>query len=157
MDLSKYRLTVSVAVDASPEAVYDIISDVPRMGEFSPATTSAEWLDDDRSRFAGTNEMGGNVWTTQCRVDTAERGKEFTFVNLGQKGDAELVRWSYTFAPAGDGAEVSEHWQVLPAYLELFAGKMSEEETAAHLDGTVERTRASMEATLAALKAAAES
>jgi hypothetical protein len=34
---------------------------------------------------------------------------------------------------------------------------MSEEETVAHLDGSIARTRESMEATLAALKAAAES
>jgi hypothetical protein len=157
MDLSKYNLNVSVTVAAPPEAVYDIVSDVTRIGELSPVTKSAEWTAADRSSFAGTNAMGDHEWTTQCRVDVAERGREFTFVNQGQDGASDLVRWSYTFASAGDGAEVSEHWQILPAYLGLFEGRMSEEETAAHLDGSVDRTRESMEATLAALKAAAES
>jgi hypothetical protein len=157
MDLSKYTLTVSETVAASPEAVYDIISDVTRIGEFSPVTKSAEWLGDDRRAFAGTNQAGDHEWTTQCRVEVDERGREFGFVNQGQDGARDLVRWSYTFAPAGDGTEVAEHWQLLPAYLELFAGRMSEEETVTHLDGSIVRTRESMEATLAALKAAAES
>jgi ribosome-associated toxin RatA of RatAB toxin-antitoxin module len=157
MDLSKYHLTVSVTVAASPEAVYDIISDVTRVGEFSPVCKSAEWTADDHRAFAGTNEMGDRQWTTHCRVDVAERGKEFTFVNQGQDGANDLVRWSYTFAPSGDGAEVSEHWQLLPAYPELFAGRMSDEDTLAQLDASIDRTRGSIEATLAALKAAAES
>ncbi len=157
MDLSKYHLTVSVTVAASPEAVYDIISDVTRVGEFSPVCKSAEWTADDHSAFAGTNEMGDRQWTTHCRVDVAERGKEFTFVNQGQDGANDLVRWSYTFAPSGDGTEVSEHWQLLPAYPELFAGRMSDEDTVAQLDASIDRTRGSIEATLAALKAAAES
>jgi ribosome-associated toxin RatA of RatAB toxin-antitoxin module len=157
MDLSKYHHTDSVIVTAAPAAVYELVADVTRIGEFSPTCKSAEWTADDRSAFTGTNAAGEHEWTTHCRVDAAERGKEFTFVNQGQDGAKDLVRWSYTFAPSGDGSEVSEHWQILPAYLELFAGKMSEDETAVHLDGAVDRTRGSIEATLAALKAAAES
>ncbi|MDX6233621.1 MAG: hypothetical protein QOH68_2658, partial [Nocardioidaceae bacterium] len=34
-----------VQVDAAPEVLYDLVSDVTRMGEWSPETVHCEWLD----------------------------------------------------------------------------------------------------------------
>ena len=34
---------VSVDVDAPPEQVFELVSDVTRMGEWSPESTGAEW------------------------------------------------------------------------------------------------------------------
>jgi hypothetical protein len=156
MDLEPYRLTETVAVEASPDAVYDLVADVTRMGEWSPVCTSAAWDDESRTWFSGTNTTDERTWTTKCRVDVAERGTEFTFVNGGMTGDLDLVRWSYTFAPAGDGTEVSEHWEVLegyPVFMERVAPGM---DVAAYLDGVKPATRDGMAQTLANLKAAAE-
>jgi Polyketide cyclase / dehydrase and lipid transport len=33
----------SIEIHASPEAVYDLISDLPRMGEWSPENIGGEW------------------------------------------------------------------------------------------------------------------
>ena len=35
----------SIDIQASPEAVYDLISDLPRMGEWSPENIGGEWQD----------------------------------------------------------------------------------------------------------------
>ncbi|MEY2406750.1 MAG: Polyketide cyclase / dehydrase and lipid transport, partial [Acidimicrobiaceae bacterium] len=34
-----------VHIDADPEVVYGLVADVTRMGEWSPETVSAAWLD----------------------------------------------------------------------------------------------------------------
>jgi polyketide cyclase/dehydrase/lipid transport protein len=33
----------SIEIHASPEAVYDLVSDLPRMGEWSPENIGGEW------------------------------------------------------------------------------------------------------------------
>ena len=41
MDLAKYRHSDSVDIDAAPAAVYALVADITRMGEFSPVCKSA--------------------------------------------------------------------------------------------------------------------
>ena len=36
---------VTVHIDAPPEAVWDLVSDVTKIGRYSPETFEAEWLD----------------------------------------------------------------------------------------------------------------
>ncbi len=35
----------SIEINASPEVVYDLVSDLPRMGEWSPENVGGEWQD----------------------------------------------------------------------------------------------------------------
>jgi hypothetical protein len=156
MDLTKYRLSDSIVVNVSADAAYAIVADITRMGELSPICKRAEWLDDEHTRFAGTNVVPQREWTTQCRVDVAEPGKEFTFTNLGTEGTNELVQWSYTFTASGDGAEAGEHWQVLPGYESYVHGLAPDADLEQILDDAIVRTKDSIAATLANLKAVAE-
>jgi len=156
MDLSKYAHTDSVTVAAAPEAVYALVADVTRIGEFSPVTKSAAWTDDANTTFTGDNVTPEMQWTTHCRVDVAEPGKEFTFTNCGMDGQRELVRWSYTFAAEGDATVVTEEWQVLPGYGEFMHSVAPDMDVEAYLDGVVPRTHEGMAETLANLKATAE-
>lgn len=156
MDLTPYQLSESVTIAASPEAVYDLVADITRMGEWSPVCTSAVWDDDEHIWFSGTNTTPERTWTTKCRVEVAERGKEFTFVNCGMAGDTELVRWSYTFEPDGAGTKVTEHWKVLDGYPTFMASVAPGMDVAQYLDGVKPNTQQSIQQTLANLKAAAE-
>jgi hypothetical protein len=156
MDLRKYRHTDSVSIDAEPEAVYALVADITRMGDFSPVCKRGEWLDDDHTRFTGENVLPDMQWTTTCRVDVAAPGREFTFTNLGMDGARELVRWSYTMEPAGDGTALSEHWEVLPGYGDFWASVAPNSNVEVYLDTVVERTHSGMAETLANIKAAAE-
>jgi hypothetical protein len=157
MDLTPYRHTETVIVAASPEAVYDLVADITRMGEWSPVCTAGEWVDDTRSSFLGTNARGDFTWQTTCRVDVAERGKEFTFVNRGQSGDEDLVRWSYTFVATPGGTEVTEAWEVLTGYEPSMARLLPDLNLEEYLDGVKPATQSGMAETLAKVKAAAES
>jgi uncharacterized protein YndB with AHSA1/START domain len=157
MDLEPYQHEATITIAASPEDVYDLVADITRMGEWSPVCTAGEWLDDARTSFRGTNAMGDFTWQTTCRIDVAERGKEFTFVNRGQNGNEELVRWSYTFAPVPGGTELTESWKVLPEYEPSMARLLPDMNLEDYLDGVKPTTQAGMAETLANVKAAAES
>jgi hypothetical protein len=102
---------------APPEKVWALVSDVTRIGEFSPETFEAEWLDGATgpavgNRFRGhvkRNERGPTYWTT-CYVTACEPGREFAF-GVGSS-DQPLNVWSYRLEPAGDGTDVTESFQL---------------------------------------------
>lgn len=94
--------SATVTIDAPPELLYDLISDVTRMGEWSPECTSCEWIDapgEPGSRFRGHNRRGPARWTTTAKVLRAERGVEFAFATL--HGDRIATRWSYQLGGQG--------------------------------------------------------
>jgi hypothetical protein len=101
-----------VHIDARPDAVYTVVSDVTRMGEWSPETTKCEWIDGATgpaagARFKGSNKRGFVRWSTKPKVVVAEPGREFAF-----EVDTD-VRWTYRFAPDGDGTQVTESFEML--------------------------------------------
>jgi len=103
-------------IDASPEAVYDLVSDVQRMGEWSPECRHCEWLDGATgpavgARFKGRNQNRFLRWTTKPKVVVADPGREFAFVT-GQ-GSRDITKWSYRFEPAPDGTIVTESFEML--------------------------------------------
>ena len=157
MDTSSYQHTETVTIAASPEEVYDLVSDITRMGEWSPVTTAGEWLDDDQAWFLGTNTTPERTWQTRCKVIVADRGTEFAFINGGMEGAHELVRWGYTFRAVDGGTEVTESWEVLPGYGDYITGLVPDMDVVQYLDGVKPVTQQGMAETLAALKDVAES
>ena len=100
-----------LAMRAAPEVVYDLVSDLPRMGEWSPENQGGEWLDGAKGPAVGARFRGRNrrklPWTTTSVVTEADRGRTFAFaVGKPEKPD---TRWRYTFAGSADGGcEVTE-------------------------------------------------
>ncbi|MGZ6909962.1 MAG: SRPBCC family protein [Acidimicrobiia bacterium] len=106
------RREVSVYVEAVPEKVYDVVTDVTRMGEWSPETTGAVWIDGATgpavgARFKGANKHGWARWSTKPTVVTAEPGTAFAFDVGG------LTLWSYRMEPEGSGTRLSESFEML--------------------------------------------
>ena len=157
MDLTPYRRTEQIRIDAAPDAVYDLIADVSRMGEWSPVCTGGEY-DADESWFTGHNAIDSITWTTRCRVVAAERGHEFAFVNCGTDGAYDLVRWGFALRPADEGgAEVVQSWEVLPSYEDGFAAEGPDAgELSFRLDFMKGMAETGMAETLSNLKLAAE-
>jgi carbon monoxide dehydrogenase subunit G len=164
MDVSGYQHSDSITVDRPPDDVYAIVSDVTRIGELSPVCQSCAWDDPAQAGnvgavFTGHNVIGDITWDTQCEVVAAEPGREFAFVNRGQAGDTELVRWGYTFEPEGDGTKVTESWQVLPAYPDMVREGAGDPnvDVKPRIDGMAQMARDGIKDTLANLKRVAES
>jgi len=70
-------VVVTRAIEAPAEAVYALVSDVTRMGEWSPETASCRWVDGAWSaevgaRFRGSNRRGPLLWTTTCTVTRSD-------------------------------------------------------------------------------------
>jgi len=109
-------------VNTQPEAVYDIVSDLTRMGEWSPENIGGEWQGDGSGmvgdRFVGTNRVGDREWSVLCEITVADRGEIFEFVTRPDIGPC--VRWTYRLDPIRTGTRVTEVWDVmqLPPSLE---------------------------------------
>jgi uncharacterized protein YndB with AHSA1/START domain len=104
-------------MNAPPEKVWELLSDVTRIGHYSPETFEAEWLDGATgpavgARFRGhvkRNGKGPTYWTT-CTVLASDPGREFAF---GVGNSAKPVNtWRYQLEPAGDGTDVTESFQL---------------------------------------------
>jgi hypothetical protein len=144
----------SVVIAASPEAVYDLVSDVTRTGEWSPVCRACWWDDGAGPRvgawFTGRNVTPERTWETRSQVVVADRGREFAFVVGGS-----LVRWGYLMTAVDGGTELTESWDFLPGGIALFGERYGADAAAQIAD----RTRAAHEgipATLAAVKRIAE-
>jgi uncharacterized protein YndB with AHSA1/START domain len=108
---------VGIHIDAPPSAVWALLADVERMGEWSPECYQVRWLGDASSpaktgaRFKGANRAGLLRWSMTCEVKVAEPGRELAWSTV--RGDKEIVRWSYRMAPADGGTELTESFQAL--------------------------------------------
>lgn len=153
--MSSLQYSESIVVACSPEVLYDMVSDVTRMGEWSPVCRACWWEDGDGPRpgafFIGRNEVPDRTWETRSQVVTADRGREFGFV----VGDS-WVRWGYTFTPVEEGTWLTESWEFLPAGIARFHDRYGDDAPAQIADRT-EAARTGIPVTLAAIKKAAES
>ena len=99
-------------IGASPEVLYAMVTDVTRMGEWSPETVGAEWVDGATAPLVGARFRGHNKrragWKTTCAVTLAEPSRTFAF----EVGKSETV-WRYIFAPSGTGTDVTESFEIL--------------------------------------------
>lgn len=143
---------VSIEINSSPESVYDLISDLPRMGEWSPENTGGEWQNGGSGqvgdRYIGHNQAGDRSWSVPVMVTVADRGCCFEFVT--RPDDGPCVRWTYKLQPNGAGTTVTEVWDVeqLPELLK--------DRTQDQLDNRSRAVEAALATTLAAVKATAE-
>lgn len=138
----------TVHIAASPEVIYDLVSDVTRMGEWSPECTKAEWLNGATgpavgARFRGRNRHGWMRWTTSPRIVVAERGREFSFIAPDIFG-SDTARWTYLFEPEGSDTQVREVCEIvrdLPLFMRVAVRwGMGVEDRKADLEANIRRT-----------------
>jgi uncharacterized protein YndB with AHSA1/START domain len=107
----------SVVIDATPEALYDMLADVTRMGEWSDACTGATWDEGagptavDGVWFTGHNKAGEHSYDTHCQITAAERPTAVAWMQRGK--DEGFTEWRYEFEPAEGGTKVTESWIVV--------------------------------------------
>jgi uncharacterized protein YndB with AHSA1/START domain len=109
--------SVTVHIAAPPEKVWELVSDVTRIGSYSPETFEAEWLDGADGPAVGAKFRGhvkrngkGPIYWTTCTVLASEPGREFAFgVGASEK---PLNVWRYRLEPNGDGTDVTESFEL---------------------------------------------
>ena len=141
-------------ISASADALWAMVSDVTRMGEWSPENQGGEWLGgatgpQPGAKFKAKNRVGKRSWSTVATVVDAEPGRRFSF--RVSAGPVKVSDWSYTFEPTPSGCRVTESWTDLrPGWFKPIARLGT---------GVADRTthnRIGMEQTLERLAEAAE-
>lgn len=138
-------IEVSREIAASREAVFAAITDITRMGEWSPETYAAEWNDGVEgpavgAAFMGHNRAGDNEWTTQATIVELVDNERFFF-------DCDLngfvfSSWGYTIEPTDGGCRVTEYSQnLIPEEMrEASSGISGIADRETHNRGTMETT-----------------
>ena len=105
------RLEISRDIAAPPQLVYDTISDVTRMGEWSEECHACEWHEGYDgpvvgATFDGHNHYGEHEWTTQATVIEADPGRGFAFECSMM--EFHYSTWGYRIEPIESGSRVTE-------------------------------------------------
>jgi hypothetical protein len=109
-----YPTSESLDIAAPAEKVWSLVSDLPRMGEWSPENAGGKWVKGATgpalgARFKGTNKNGIRRWSTTVTVVACEPGKEFEFAVTA--GPLTVAKWRYEFEEIEPGScRVTESW-----------------------------------------------
>jgi len=152
MTVHDMHLEISETIKADAAAIYALISDLPRMGEWSTENIGGEWTSGTPgavgSRFLGTNRIKSFEWSVPVEITVAEPDACFEFV--AAPDDGPYVRWTYRLEPLEMATRVTEIWDVIDLPPSL--AKMTDEQLA----GRKAAVQGTIEATLAGIKASAE-
>jgi uncharacterized protein YndB with AHSA1/START domain len=110
---------VSMHMDAPPEKVWALVSDVTRIGEFSPETFEARWTRGSTGPEVGASFKGhvrrngvGPTYWSPCQVTRCVENEVFEFA-VGTD-DVTVNNWGYRLEPDGSGTKVTEYFRLEP-------------------------------------------
>ena len=145
---------VSLWMAAPPERVWALVSDVTRIGEFSPETFEAAWTRGSTGPAEGAyfkghvkrNGVGPTYWTP-CRVTRCVPEEVFEFT-VGTDS-VSVNNWGYRLAAENDGTRVTEYFRLEPALPTrlywLLLGRLRGRTNARGMRTTLERMKAVVE------------
>ncbi|MDQ4039494.1 MAG: SRPBCC family protein [Actinomycetota bacterium] len=149
---------VTLSINASPDVVYALVSDVTRTPEFSPEIIDCRWLDGATgpavgARFQAQNRTSPSrpSWSNTPVVTVADPGREFAFSRTEKF--AGTIVWRYLLEPEGNRTRVTESYTVVKPVRRV--GWFIIEKVFGNLDRRSD-LRSGMQETLRRLSAAAE-
>lgn len=153
--MTEKKAEATEIIAADPGVLYDLVSDLSRMGEWSPEATGGRWVGGATgaavgAKFKGNNAKSWRRWSTESEVTTADRGKRFAF--RVRAGGVSVSEWTYEFEPGPVGTQITERWiDLRPTWMNYVSRPIM---------GVYDRpqhNQRNIEATLAALKKSVES
>jgi hypothetical protein len=100
-------------INAPAERVWELVSDLPSMGAYSPENAGGAWVGGATgpalgAAFRGRNGRGLRRWSTRSTVTRCEPGRAFAFAvrAVGMK----TSEWAYELQPEGSGCRLTETW-----------------------------------------------
>lgn len=144
----------SIEIDAAPERVWELVSDIERMASWSPQVVRSTVNGDTvglGTTFANENRLGEVTWPTNARVERFDPPREFAF-----KIKENRLIWAFELEPLPGGrTRLTERRECPEGITDLSIGF-----TEKYLGGVASFTdsqRAGIRETLVRLKAEAES
>ena len=140
-------------ITAPVDRVWSLVTDLPRMGEWSPENQGGEWLGGATGpavgvEFKGRNKNGKRSWSTKVKVVEFDAPRKFAFALM--VGKNSWCDWVYEVEPTATGSRVTHSWIDHRSKLMSRLGKV--------VSGVADRAahnRANMEVTLDNLDKAA--
>ena len=110
-------IEVEVWIEAPPDEVWQLVTDLDSMGEWSPEYQGGQWLDgapgpDVGARFEGRNQIGDREWTTVSTVTDSKPGEVFAWL-VGDPANPG-ARWRFKLIPVGEGTRLLQQAEMGP-------------------------------------------
>ena len=138
--------------NAPPGAVWQIVADVTRTGQWSHECRRVRWLGPAAApapgaRFRGSNRSGWLRWQRVCEMLTVNPPRELAWRTLSTPLYPDSTLWRIALQPAGTGTRITETYQVVklsPPWLDrlMALANPSHTDRAAVLDGDMRRLAA---------------
>jgi len=149
-----YSGQATIWIAAPPARVYALVSDLTRMGEYSPECYKVIWLHGASGPAVGARARGWNTyhgmrWARDVVVLVAEPGREFSFQTIPRAPiylDSNV--WRYQFAASNGGTSVTESFATVKIAPWIQAFEI--------ITGRPKKMQGWMQQTLGRIKAAAE-
>lgn len=149
LETGSARTTIDVPIDDAFAAV----TDVTRMGEWSPECVACRWVDGADEPAVGARFEGDNVaklgpvtlkrWTTTSEITALEPNALFEFTAEGH------TVWRYDFAEADGGTVVTESFSYPPyvGWQQLVYGRLANRRKVmtAGMQATLDRIKQQLE------------
>jgi len=140
------EVTVSKEIAATPEQVWDLVTDLPSMGRWSPENDGGDWIRGASgpalgAKFKGKNSWEGKSWKAPVTITEFEAPIRFAFeMRIPLVGGSD---WSFDIEPTDSGCKVTQTWvDQRTKALEVIGGKVS------GVPDRASHTRMSMQTTL---------
>lgn len=150
--------TDSVEIAAPPEAVWAMVTDMERYGEWSSENAGGYWRKGEDGvpgtgqvgdMFVGINRRDGAEWKAPVEIVARDEGRTFGFVTGGMAYNIAL--WQYQLEPLDDGGtRLTEYYELRNL------SPLMQEHGQPEIDKRRDNMITSIRATLENLKAAAE-
>lgn len=149
------QAAVTLHIAAEPLRVWELISDITKMGTYSPEVFEAEWLGGATGPAVGVryrghvkrNERGPTYWT-ECEITECVPGEVFEFAVVFR--DRPVNTWRYDFVASGEGTDVTESFRLADnLFTKLWrplGGFLRENRNKRDMLRTLERVKAAAEA-----------
>ena len=104
-------------VDAGIDALWDVVRDPTRVGEWSHECVDGEWVGEATearpgARFRGKNEQGIFRWGRLCEVVSAEP-YELVWRTVPTRLYPDSTEWAIRLAPVDRGTRIEQTFQVV--------------------------------------------
>lgn len=150
---------VEIVIDAAPEDVFALVTDIEVPARFSSEFRGAEWIEgatgpEVGARFVGRNEHpAAGEWQTTCTVTEYDPPSVFAY-EVGGMSDQPGTTWRFTLTPEEGGrTRLAQFMQMGPgrSFINAAIDAMPEKESRI-LNRRVHEHRDNMTATLAGMK-----
>jgi len=120
--VKEFHGRASTRLDTTPQAVFDLITDVDRLPEWNaaiePVVECPPALAEGLEWTVKMHPPHAPSWKSISRVDVLQRDNfRFAYETRNADGNPSYTKWAWELVPAGTGTEIAVTWD---CYLKTF-------------------------------------